>query len=397
MSSAFKVLLQQGCASLATFPYNPNDCSAWPSPQAYLEAMQYRVAELYYLPQDYTQNGVNALRQLLLKNEMAVVAIGIYDNFFRIKASDPNYCLPSLSDSVYYCDHAVAVVGFDDLRITADGLGAFKCVNSAGNSWGDAGYFWISYQLFKTQQVYHSPIYYARNETNYVPRLITNVNLSHDRSGTVFLSVLLGDTSAPILIKEWNRELIYFSPATAPGPFPNYDLPIDITEFVPYLGTTPQSIVVKIEDYSLDSYIGSVNRACVQWFGNPLPFLCSSDVPRSIPDQGTIFLPIEGEVPTAVEDQDEESGAPEAFVLNQNYPNPFNPATEIAFSLPENSHITLTVFNALGQKVATLVDEKKGAGSYQVRWDGDGFPSGVYFYRLETQGFTKTIKMLLMK
>jgi len=94
---------------------------------------------------------------------------------------------------------------------------------------------------------------------------------------------------------------------------------------------------------------------------------------------------------------EEDSGFPQGYVLNQNYPNPFNPTTEISFALPNASHVTLEVFNALGQKVATLVDEKKGAGSYQVRWDGAGFPSGVYFYRLETQGFTKTIKMLLVK
>ena len=88
---------------------------------------------------------------------------------------------------------------------------------------------------------------------------------------------------------------------------------------------------------------------------------------------------------------------PEIFSLLQNYPNPFNPKTEISFSLPENSHITLTVFNALGQKVATLVDETREAGNYRVIFNGMAFPTGVYFYRFETGGFTKTMKMLLIK
>jgi len=100
---------------------------------------------------------------------------------------------------------------------------------------------------------------------------------------------------------------------------------------------------------------------------------------------------------TVVVGIDSDSETPQTFVLSQNYPNPFNPATEISFSLPEDSYVTLTVFNAVGQKVETLAEGTREAGSYQVRWDGDGFPSGVYFYRLETQGFTKTIKMLLMK
>ena len=97
----------------------------------------------------------------------------------------------------------------------------------------------------------------------------------------------------------------------------------------------------------------------------------------------------------AVEERDNTK--PSAFTLSQNYPNPFNPTTQISFDLPKNSQVTLTVFNALGQKIATLADEKRGAGSYRVTWDGTNFPSGVYFYRLETEGFAKTMKMLLMK
>ena len=96
---------------------------------------------------------------------------------------------------------------------------------------------------------------------------------------------------------------------------------------------------------------------------------------------------------------------PSVFTLSQNYPNPFNPRTEISFSLSENSYVTMSVFNTLGQKLATLVDEKREAGRYRITWDGTNFPSGVYFYRLETeahstssgQGFTRTMKMLLMK
>jgi outer membrane protein assembly factor BamB len=99
----------------------------------------------------------------------------------------------------------------------------------------------------------------------------------------------------------------------------------------------------------------------------------------------------------SVEDMKTVSDIPEVFNLSQNYPNPFNPVTEISFTIPNTSYLTLTVFNALGQEVVTLVDEKREAGNYRVTWDGSGFPSGVYFYRLETEGFAKTMKMLLMK
>ncbi len=96
------------------------------------------------------------------------------------------------------------------------------------------------------------------------------------------------------------------------------------------------------------------------------------------------------------------AGMPEAFVLHANYPNPFNPTTTITYDLASNSHVRLTIFNAMGQIVATLVDANQTPGTYRATWDGKNLsgaivPSGVYFYRIEGDGFAKTMKMTLMK
>ena len=93
---------------------------------------------------------------------------------------------------------------------------------------------------------------------------------------------------------------------------------------------------------------------------------------------------------------------PKAFVLEQNYPNPFNPTTTIEFSIPTNSKVTLSVYNVLGQKVRTLVNDRLPAKHYRVLWDGTDdrgnlVPSGVYFYTIRTDGFSATKKMILMK
>ncbi len=91
------------------------------------------------------------------------------------------------------------------------------------------------------------------------------------------------------------------------------------------------------------------------------------------------------------------SMTPETFSLAQNSPNPFNPSTAIAFTLPAQAHVRLTVFNALGQEVATLVDDERAAGSHVARWDAMNQPSGAYFYRIESGSFVETKRMMLVK
>ena len=91
------------------------------------------------------------------------------------------------------------------------------------------------------------------------------------------------------------------------------------------------------------------------------------------------------------------------FKLNQNYPNPFNPTTTISFSLPEASRVTLAVYNVLGQKVRTLINNQLAtAGLHAKQWDGRDdagrqVASGIYFYKLEAGNFSSIKKMVLMK
>ncbi|HTP12845.1 MAG TPA: phosphodiester glycosidase family protein [Bacteroidota bacterium] len=88
---------------------------------------------------------------------------------------------------------------------------------------------------------------------------------------------------------------------------------------------------------------------------------------------------------------------PSDYILYPNYPNPFNPSTEIRFSLPHRDFVKLTIFDVIGRNVATLVSGELQAGTYSTRWNASGFPSGVYFYRLQTRGFVETRKLLLIR
>lgn len=84
-------------------------------------------------------------------------------------------------------------------------------------------------------------------------------------------------------------------------------------------------------------------------------------------------------------------------LLMQNYPNPFNPTTTIRYALPERTQVTLSVFNTLGQQVAAPVNDTQDAGLHEVRFDGSGLASGVYFYRLSAGGFIQTNKLVILR
>ena len=92
---------------------------------------------------------------------------------------------------------------------------------------------------------------------------------------------------------------------------------------------------------------------------------------------------------------------PDVYALEQNYPNPFNPSTTIEFSLPEVSNVKLTIYDALGQKVAQLVNASLQAGRYSYQWDARNVSTGMYIYELRTNsatgGFVSVKKMIMLK
>lgn len=106
------------------------------------------------------------------------------------------------------------------------------------------------------------------------------------------------------------------------------------------------------------------------------------------------YLAVPSSIVTGI---NEVTKIPEQYSLEQNYPNPFNPITNIKFNLPVTKRVTLRIFDILGREVKTIFDEVKSAGTYNIRFNADGLSSGIYFYRLETEEFIKTCKMIYLK
>lgn len=106
----------------------------------------------------------------------------------------------------------------------------------------------------------------------------------------------------------------------------------------------------------------------------------------------TVFIPLGiGDEPNALRD------LPLTFDLLQNYPNPFNPTTGIRYELPAASEVRLVVYDLLGREVAVLVNEKRPAGKFEVRFNGAGLSSGVYIYRLTAGQHVESRQMLLIR
>jgi hypothetical protein len=146
---------------------------------------------------------------------------------------------------------------------------------------------------------------------------------------------------------------------------------------------------VSVEESEFDPFFGQTydvqwpatyTMALLDWKEDDLPF----DVQ---PDYAALSVSVDDRI----------TEAPNSFKLEQNYPNPFNPSTNINFTLPTASDVTLTVYNVLGQRVATLVNGRMNAGAHGVRFDASNLASGIYFYRLQTNNFVQQRSMTLIK
>ncbi|NOZ12466.1 MAG: hypothetical protein GXO69_02315 [Acidobacteria bacterium] len=159
-TDAFEALATFGCCSWDTMPYTDTDYTRWPTEAAFMESMRYRTGAdnstaNYYYEDMKTDSNLNDIKQLLANGKAVIISIFVYTPYNSLNENNDEYTIANGLAGTMGGGHAQCVIGYDDNHQTADGMGAFRVVNSWGTNWGDHGFYWISYKAMKFNDTNH--------------------------------------------------------------------------------------------------------------------------------------------------------------------------------------------------------------------------------------------------
>ncbi|MGB6032151.1 MAG: C1 family peptidase, partial [Bacteroidota bacterium] len=216
-ADAFRVFETMGCATMADMPYDYRGYRTFPTEQAFRNGMRFRTLSTHQIA-TRTDSGLQVLKDHLAGGNLAVMGIFGYRNFDNINSYNNTYCVSQTAGGRLYW-HEIAVVGYDDSMLTADGYGAFRLVNSFGTGWGDNGYFWMSYAAVKATKTSYGYVLYATDRIGHEPMLTARVDIGHDDRYNLIYRVGLGETTSPdTLLTFFNFNPMRLSPGI---PYPD--------------------------------------------------------------------------------------------------------------------------------------------------------------------------------
>jgi hypothetical protein len=280
-NTAYALIADQGCGTMADCPYNQNNYTSWPSESAYARAIPYRGSTSHWFSMTDSL-GINKARQRLDSGYTTVIGIDVYSNFDNIHNFDYTYCVADK-----YGDnrggHLVTIVGYNDTMSTHDGPGAFKMVNSWGTGWGLSGYWWMSY-VAATDAVLSAQVgLYQDDRIGYSPTMLGRVRLTHAARDKIGIRLGVGTPSSQL----WTKNFRTWRSSITDRPFPGNNIVFDMTEGEPLISNgQAESVFVRAIDDVSDSKTGTINYFAGQHLAWSTTGV-SSDTPVSIPDYNT--------------------------------------------------------------------------------------------------------------
>ena len=273
------LICESGVASLADCPYNDGDPLSWPSESAYSKAIPYRTKDWAWFHTDDT-TGINMIKQLLANGSTSCLSIGVWGNFDNIAEHNYMYCAADREGS-NRGGHLITFVGYDDTLTTVDGHGAFRMVNSWGPGWGQAGYFWMSYEAVMDSFLCpRLEAAYLTDTVGYEPKLLARVKINHPTRDRIGLQFTVGRRWSALWLKEfrtWRR-------ARTDQPFPANNMVFDLTDAASYIENhTTDSVYFVATDARRDGKTGTILSSSVQFLDWGTLFY-SESCPRAIPD-----------------------------------------------------------------------------------------------------------------
>ncbi|HTW92189.1 MAG TPA: FlgD immunoglobulin-like domain containing protein [bacterium] len=277
------LICDQGVSSLVDCPYNDGDCTSWPSESAYSHALPFRTKTWAWF-HTYDTTGINMIKQLLVNGSTASLAIGVWGNFDNIASYNYMYCA-SDREGTNRGGHMITFVGYNDTLPTHDGTGAFRMVNSWGTGWGQAGYFWMSYQAVMDSFLSGRAVGYLTDTVGYVPKLVARVQINYPARDKVGLKYTIGTRTNPL----WTKTFRKWRNAKTDHPFPANNMVFDLTDGSSYIknGQT-DSIYFIAWDSTGYGDSGAVASSSVQYLDWGTIFN-SGSTPLTIWDDGRVL------------------------------------------------------------------------------------------------------------
>jgi len=371
MNDAQIIICQQGASMLSDCPYYDYDYTSWPSESAYAHAIWYRGQQGWAI-NVMSDVGINQVRLVMANHNTCVLGINVYANFDNIQNYDTVYTVHDKTGRSRG-GHAICLVGYDDNKVTADGTGAFRFVNSWGEDWGHAGYGWISYYAVKTTRAGLSQgfVYVTDDRYKYEVKALARVKLTHPARDRIGIGFGVGSSKNPL----WNcfyRGFWILQGTITDRPFPNNNMVFDLTYGAPYLDQT-ESVYARCIDNKKDGKKGSIDFFSVEYSGR----YGYSGQQFLIPDYNVAVYD-KVVLPFAFGPQ----GNPLAGSVAVSRASYRSGAARISFNLTRPGTVKITFFDDIGRTVAAATAPgQSGPNELSARLPAS---AGVYFYRLES-------------